>query len=57
MALENLIDEFGSYPDRLSFIKFTFNPENIEIWKSRTITQFRDFPVSCDLPKFWNNSV
>lgn len=57
MALENLIDEFGSYPDRLSFIKFTFNPENTEIWKSRTITKFRDFPVSCDLPKFWNNSV
>lgn len=57
MALENLIDEFGSYPDRLSFIKFMFNPENIENWKSRTITAFRDFPVSCDLPKFWNNSV
>lgn len=32
MALENLIDEFGSYPDWLSFI--TFNPENIEIWKA-----------------------
>lgn len=34
MALENLIDEFGSYPDRLSFIKF-FNLENIEIWKKQ----------------------
>lgn len=30
MVLENLIDEFGLYLDRLSFIKF-FNLENIEI--------------------------
>lgn len=57
MVLENLIDEFGLYLDRLSFIKFMFNLENIEIWKSRIIIKFRDFFVFCDFLKFWNNFV